>query len=171
MKIMKKTFILLVSILCTVALSAQVPPGFNYQAVVRNNSGSLIPNQTVKFRLSILSTSETGTVVYSETQSVTTNAFGMANLKAGMGTPVSGTFNSIEWGTASHFMKVEIDPDNGSSFAHLGTTQLLAVPYALHAKTVEHIPDNSVTNAKIAPMGATSGQVLKWSGTAWGSVC
>jgi hypothetical protein len=65
-------------------------------------------------------------------------------------------------------MKVEIDPDNGSSFAHLGTTQLLAVPYALHAKTAEQIPDNSVTNAKIAPMGATSGQVLKWSGSAWG---
>jgi hypothetical protein len=174
---MKKTFILFVSILCTIALSAQVPAGFNYQAVVRNNVGNLISNQNVKFRLSILSNSETGTVVYSESQSVTTNAFGMANLKAGMGTPVSGNFNSIEWGSASHFMKVEIDPDNGSSFAHLGTTQLLAVPYALHAKTAEQIPDNSVTTAKItdgavtgakiAQAGATSGQVLKWNGFTW----
>jgi hypothetical protein len=165
---MKNLLTFFVLILGYVTLTAQVPESFSYQTVVRNTAGEIVVNQTVNFRLSILSNSETGTVVYSETHSVTTNAFGMANLKAGMGTPVSGTFNSIEWGTASHFMKVEIDPDNGSSFAHLGTTQLLTVPYAFHAKTVEHIPDNSVTNAKIAQMGATSGQVLKWSGSAWG---
>jgi hypothetical protein len=146
---MKRDFILFVLILCCITLSAQIPSGFSYQTIVRNNTGNLITNQTVKFRLSILSNSETGTVVYSETQSVTTNAFGIANLKAGMGTPVSGTFNSIEWGSATHFMKVELDPDNGSTFSHLGTTQLNYVPYAFHSKTTEVIPDNSVTSSKI----------------------
>jgi hypothetical protein len=109
-----RKFILLIGLIYLIQnLFAQVPAGFSYQAVVRNNAGNLIAKQTVKFRLSILSNSETGTVVYSETHSVTTNAFGIANLKAGMGTPASGTINSIEWGTASHFMKVELDPDNG----------------------------------------------------------
>ena len=34
-------------------------------------------------------------------------------------------------------MKIEVDPDNGTSFTHLGTSPLLSVPYALHARTVE----------------------------------
>jgi hypothetical protein len=88
-----RKFILIIGLIYLMQnLFAQVPNGFSYQAAVRNNSGNLVTNQIVKFQLSILSNSETGTVVYSETHSVTTNAFGMANLKAGMGTPVSGNF-------------------------------------------------------------------------------
>ncbi|WP_158867904.1 hypothetical protein [Maribellus comscasis] len=125
-------------LLCINSLYPQVPGAFSYQAVVRNLTGDVLSNQDVTFRISILQDSESGTVVYVETHSVTTNDFGLANLKIGTGTVVDGTFGNEGWGTALHFLKVEIDPDGGTSFIEMGTTQLLAVPYAFHAQTVEN---------------------------------
>ncbi|MFZ5429139.1 MAG: hypothetical protein ACOZDD_02820, partial [Bacteroidota bacterium] len=141
--------------LLSIPLMAQVPAGFSYQAVVRNNSGEVVVNRSVNFRFSILQNSATGTSVYVETQSKQTNEFGLANLIVGAGTKVSGNFDPSGWGSNAHFLKVELDPDNGSAFSHLGTMQLMAVPYAFHAKTVETIPDNSVSSAKIVD-GAVS---------------
>jgi len=75
--------------------------------------------------------------------------FGPANLKVGMDTKMSGTFDPSAWGNNKHYLEVELDPNNGNSFYQLGTEQLLSVPYAFHAQTVEEISDNSVTSAKI----------------------
>ena len=36
-----------------------------------------------------------------------------------------------------HFLKIEVDPSNGTDFTHLGTSPLLSVPYALIARSVE----------------------------------
>ena len=114
---------------------AQVPASFNYQAVVRNSSGEIIANKTVSFRISLLRDSESGSVIYSETHTVTTNNFGLVNLKIGEGTKLSGTFSPADWGDVI-FTKVEIDPAGGSSYSHLATTQLSSVPYAFKAQTV-----------------------------------
>ncbi|MBW6534205.1 MAG: tail fiber domain-containing protein [Mariniphaga sp.] len=143
--------ILLLSLACILFLftKAQVPAGFSYQAVVRNNSGEIVAGKTVKFKFSILQNSATGTAVYVETQSKETNEFGLANLVVGSGTKVSGNFNPAAWGSNSHYLKVELDPNNGNAFSPLGTMQLMAVPYAFHAKTAEEVSDNSVTSAKI----------------------
>jgi hypothetical protein len=161
-----------------IAVYAQTPQSFRYQAVARDNSGNVLANQAVSFRISMLSGSISGSVSYSETHTgLTTNAFGLVELEIGKGTPVTGTFSAINWGSNSYFVKIEMDPAGGTSYQALSTSQLLSVPYALHAKTVEQIPDNSVTTAKItdgavtgakiAQAGATGGQVLKWNGTAW----
>jgi hypothetical protein len=143
---MKKFAISVVCFLASVVLSAQVPAGFSYQAVVRNTSGDIVANKAVKFRFSILTGTETGTSAYVETQSVTTNEFGLANLKVGMGTKISGTFDPDGWGGSKHYLKVELDPNNGNSFNVLGTSQLLSVPYAFHAKTVENETDGDPAN-------------------------
>jgi len=179
---MKKIVITLNLCLLAMIMMAQVPAGFSYQAVVRNSSGEIIASQTVKFQFTILRDSESGTPVYQETHSVTTNSFGLANLKVGMGTKVSGTFDPSSWGDNPHFLKVELDPAGGSTFTELGTTQLLAVPYAFHAKTVEDdtwgnqvvasdatLTGNGTNSSplKIAQQSATNGQVLKWNGTTW----
>ncbi|MBW6534204.1 MAG: tail fiber domain-containing protein [Mariniphaga sp.] len=146
---MKKSIFTLFFLLFTVVLMAQIPAGFSYQAVVRNNSGEIVASKTVKFKFSILQNSVTGTAVYVETQSKATNEFGLANLVVGSGTKVSGNFDPAAWGSNSHYLKVELDPNNGSTFSHLGTMQLMAVPYAFHAQTAGEIADNSVTSAKI----------------------
>ena len=134
----QKYFLVTVLILLAFAGLAQVPEAFNYQAVVRNNAGEIIVDQSVSFRISILQGSESGTEVYAETHTVSTNSFGLASLKIGDGTVVSGSFSPTGWGLATHFVKVELDPAGGSSYTHLGTSQLVSVPYAFHAMTVEN---------------------------------
>ncbi len=113
--------------------SAQTPNAFKYQAVVRNNSGQIIASQSVGFRISILQTSTTGTSVYSEKHTVQTNTFGLVTFEIGKGTVLSGTFSTINWGNDSYFVKIELDANNSGTYSEIGTSQLLAVPYALYA--------------------------------------
>ena len=113
---------------------AQAPQMMNYQAVVRDVSGNIQPNQTVSFRLGILQGSTSGINVFSETHSASTNAFGLVNLPIGGGTLVSGNFSGINWTTGPYFVQIELDDTGGSSYSLMGTSQLLSVPYALYAE-------------------------------------
>jgi hypothetical protein len=98
----------------------KLPNRFRYQAVARDNSGNVLVNQPVSFRISILSGSVSGTEAYSETHTgLTTNAFGLVELEIGKGTPVTGTFSAIEWGSNSYFVKIEMDPAGGTSHTKL----------------------------------------------------
>jgi len=140
---------LLLTIMLTMAIVittfAQSPQAFKYQAVVRDNAGEIINNQTVSFRVSIRDISGIGPVVYQETRSIITNNFGLANLLVGAGTPVIGTFSDIDWRTNVKFMEVELDPAGGSNYVYMGTTQLLSVPFALYAEDakVEELTDEN----------------------------
>lgn len=115
----------------------------NYQAVVRNASGTLVPNgSTVNFRFSILEGSASGTVLYSETQStVVNNSQGLVNLAIGEGVATVGTllwsanFRDI---TKDKYLQVEMDPSGGSSFTNLGTSKLQGVPFANNALTANY---------------------------------
>ena len=108
-------------------LNAQAPQGFNYQAVARNAQGTPLNAQVVLVKFYILTGSATGTAIYVESHSTQTNAFGLFNLTIGKGTPVSGTFQSIDWATGSKFVKVEVNTTLQS------TSELLSTPYALYA--------------------------------------
>jgi hypothetical protein len=135
---MKKSLFTLIALCITFFTFAQSPLSFNYQAVARNNTGAVLANQPVGFQISILLSSTSGPSVYVETHSVTTNNFGLANLAIGTGTVVSGTFSNINWGGFSHFVQIEMDETGGSNYQLMGTSQLLSVPYAMHATTVEN---------------------------------
>lgn len=156
-------------------ITAQAPQAFKYQAVVRDGSGNVVADRNVSFRISILNGSITGSTVYSETHTgKTTNTFGLVDLEIGKGTPVVGSFTAISWGNSSYFVKVEMDPNNGTTWQTTGTSQLLSVPYSLHAKTVESVTtdatlagNGSTSPLKIASQSASVGQVLKWDGTTW----
>ena len=137
---MKKLFTLL-ALVITLISSAQAPQGFNYQAIVRNTAGQLLLNQSVSFKFSILQNSDTGTVVYSENQTATTDDLGHIALVVGQGTATTGTFSSINWANGSYFLGIELN--TGSGFVAMGTTQLLSVPYALHANTATSTTGNS----------------------------
>ncbi|OYU82890.1 MAG: hypothetical protein CFE24_13740 [Flavobacterium sp. BFFFF2] len=105
----------------------------SYQSVVRNAANQILANQSIGVKISILEGSITGTVVYSETHTTTTNANGLFSLETGGGTPLSGTFSGINWGNGSHYIKSEIDVTGGTNYALSGTMELLSVPYALYA--------------------------------------
>lgn len=131
---MKKFTLILGLFILAFWLNAQTPQSFSYQAVVRNASGNLVKNQNVTFRASILQTSTSGTVVYSETHTATSNEFGLVTLKIGGGTVESGNFSTISWGGDIYFLKVEMDPAGGTSYVLMGYSQLLSVPYALYSE-------------------------------------
>lgn len=133
---------IIILIFLSSGIFAQVPLAFKYQAVVRDANGNIIPGKPVSFRISVLSGTATGAEVYKETHTgKMTNSFGLAELEIGKGTPVSGTFGGINWLADSYFVKVELDVQGGSNFVAMGTSQLLGVPYALAAKTVENNND------------------------------
>jgi hypothetical protein len=137
---MKKLFTLL-ALAITLIATAQAPQGFNYQAIVRNTAGQLLLNQSVSFKFSILQNSDTGTVVYSENQTANTDDLGHIALVVGQGTATIGTFSSINWANGSYFLGIELN--TGSGFVAMGTTQLLSVPYALHANTATSTTGNT----------------------------
>ncbi len=131
---MKKLSIILICLSLMIgSILAQTPGAFKYQAVVRDNAGQIIVSQNVGFRISIVEGSAAGSSVYSEKHSTQTNAFGLVNLEIGNGTNLSGSFPAIDWGSGSYFVKIELDASNNGSFSEMGTSQLLAVPYALYA--------------------------------------
>ena len=129
---MNKVFLLLMLFGATFSFG-QTPQGFKYQAVVRNADGVLLYNQVVSIKSSILADSPTGTAVYSETQTLATNEYGVVSLNVGEGTVLSGTFGSIAWGATTYFLKTELDLSGGSNFQFMGTSQIMSVPYALYA--------------------------------------
>jgi hypothetical protein len=112
---------------------AQAPQKMSYQAVVRTSANELVTSKPVGMRISILQGTATGSAVYVETQTPTTNANGLVTLEIGGGTQVSGTMTGINWATGTYFIKTETDPAGGSNYTISGASQLLSVPYALFA--------------------------------------
>ena len=132
---MKRVFALAAALLLAVMLWAQSPEKMSYQSVVRDASNALVANQTVGIQLSILQGTASGTAVYVETQTPTTNLNGLVSLQIGSGALVSGDFTSINWSSGLYFVKTEIDLLGGNTYTITGTSQLMSVPFALYAKT------------------------------------
>ena len=132
---MYKIHIVLFALLLAANTFAQAPDQMSYQAVVRDNLNNPVSSQAVGMQISVLQTNSTGTAVYVETQTPTTNLNGLISIKVGAGTVVSGDFAAIDWAAGPYFIKTETDPTGGTSYTITGTTQMLSVPYALHANT------------------------------------
>ncbi len=131
---MKKLFFcFFVFVFCYDGISQELEP-FRYQAIVRNVAGEVVASQTISFKFSILKDSTSGAVVYSEKQRVTTNPDGLISLNIGDGTEETGNFAAIDWSSGDYYLKVELDASGGTSYADIGTTQLLRIPYEFNEK-------------------------------------
>ncbi len=132
-------FISIVLFALSLEAFAQSTGNFNYQAVIRDNSGELISNQTIGVKIYILETSTSEVGIYSESHAVTTSDLGQIKLLVGNGTDPSGDFSAIDWGAGEKFIKIEIDA--GDDFVNMGTFQLFSVPYAHYAFKTENVDD------------------------------
>lgn len=143
---MNRIFTIIVVSLITASAWSQSPKKMSYQAVIRNASNVLVTSTAVGMQISILQGSASGNSVYTETQTPTTNANGLVSLEIGTG---AGTddFSAINWANGSYFIKTETDPTGGTSYSITGTSQLMSVPYALHATTAENIANDLVDDA------------------------
>jgi hypothetical protein len=153
---MKRIITICAAILMTANVFAQAPNKMSYQAIIRNASNSLVVNQTVGMRISILQSSANGTPVYVETQTPITNSNGLASIEIGGGTVVSGNFSSISWANGPYFIKTETDPTGGTIYSIVGTNQLLSVPYALYAENAGNASASSFQGVKIGFNNSTT---------------
>lgn len=131
---MKKLACFTIALFIIQLTMAQIPSGFSYQTVVRGVSGSILANTDVKIRISILKETTSGIPVSTEIFATKTSSIGLVNLVIGSLDP---SFKLIDWSKGPYFLKVEVDEKGGTNFSFVGTSQLLSVPYAFHARKAE----------------------------------
>jgi len=141
---MKKLLYSIIVLLLSVTVFAQAPQGFNYQAIARDGDNSVLKNTALDVKIGLSQGSETGTLVWEETHSVTTNDLGLFTLTIGDTTATSSggsalTFADIDWTLGLYYMKVEVN--DGGGYVDMGSTELLSVPYALFAEEGNEGPE------------------------------
>ena len=142
---------------------SQAPQKINFQSILRNTNGEVVANKSVSLKISILSGSISGSSVYSETHTKTTDISGLISIQIGNGTVLSGVFDNIVWGNTSHFIKLETDFNGGSNYVVLGTQELMSVPYALYAgktdTTVLNLTSRFSTKLNVTDTAALSARI------------
>ena len=130
----------LTTILCFfigITCHSQAPEKINYQAVVRDANGNILPNTAVPITIDVVNGVNT-CAVYSGSQ--TTNSYGLINIELDL------SACTIDWSTGTAILSSSINSVSG-------TSNLNSVPYSLHANTVTNYPST----------GNSDGDILKWS--------
>ena len=144
--------LLFVLVLQSSLIFAQTPDQFKYQAVLRNTDGTIMTEESVTVVISILR-SDLTTSVFEETHNITTSSYGLINLNIGSEEDLS----VINWDLDEYFIEISV---NGIT---IGTTQLLSVPYALHAKTAENITESDPVYLASEATNITSNDITNLS--------
>jgi len=135
----KTSFLILLSFVFYLG-TAQVPQGFNYQAVARDGTGALLGNATLQVMLYIQSSPTGGTIFWKELHNpVPTNPFGLFTVVLGTGVRQGAsnvaTFDKVDWTVTPKYIKTEIY--YSGAWRDMGNAaQLWTVPYAMTAKTI-----------------------------------
>jgi hypothetical protein len=138
-------------LLLTTTLFYSQSSGITYQAVLynpsveilpgNNNANAVLANKNICLRFSI--TDEQTSLVYQETQRVTTDEFGMVNLVIGSGNQIGGyaaSFTTIVWNSTTKKLQVAIDATGTcSNFVEISNQDFSAVPFAYASKTAESV--------------------------------
>ncbi|HUS86252.1 MAG TPA: hypothetical protein VMW76_03345 [Bacteroidales bacterium] len=142
---MKKVYTLLLFVLVSLFMIkgtayTQVPDGFNYQGVARDNSGNPIINSSLTVRVAVISQITPEVVEWEEEHSVTTNSYGLFTLMIGDpdATGIGGSANSIgdiDWAGKTLYIRTSVRYN--STWYDMDAARILAVPYALLAKDVQ----------------------------------
>lgn len=161
LKSLLKTNALIIIALLAVSFSgfAQAPNLLNYQGVARNVVGNPLPNQTMKLRLSIHDLSPSGTVVYTEIRSISTNLGGLFSVQIGSAgaSSATGTIAGVNWLVGDKYLQVELDPASNNNYIDIGTVQLVSVPYAFGAGSAATVKTNANLTGVVTSVGnATS---------------
>ena len=137
----------LIGLLSAPVLNAQYSlfKTMSYQGVARNAGGTPVANQVISVRFQL----QYGlSDAYIETQSLTTNAFGVFSAQIGEGTPVGGAFPSYDaidwWGGYVAGLQVWIDITGGTNYVQAGGTSLRSVPFAALSEQSFALLDSSL---------------------------
>ncbi len=121
---MKRIYFTIVMCVMAVALKAQM----GYQVALLNTAtGEPRANVTVTAAVSI--TNSDGATVHTETQTATTNDFGILSLSVGH----ADTFKEADWNKLPFFISVSVDG------VLVGKSQILSVPVAEYARVAGNV--------------------------------
>jgi uncharacterized protein (TIGR02145 family) len=159
-------------------LSGQVPTRFNQQVVVRDTTGQVVANRSLRLRVSLEQMVGGAAVMrYREMHQVTTNSNGLYTVEVGGGSVELGQMDSVRWDLGSVYLKTEVDPSGGQNYILSSNRELLSVPYALHAKTAEvpGLPGPAGPQGIQGPQGpqgsfpsgTQQGEMSYWDGSSW----
>jgi hypothetical protein len=124
---MQRVVFILITIIFCLEGYGQKPESFLYQVVVNNDKGEVMASKQVDLRLTIISGIPSGPLVYSESQTVTTDKDGIVTLDVGTGSNRISSVSAINWNSGTYFIKVEADLEGTHKYRELYTTQLLTV--------------------------------------------
>lgn len=126
---MKKNILFAIALFyCAISFSQN----FNYQAVVRDASNNPVTSQSMTVLVRIIAGGPSGSVLYNEVHTVTSNAQGVITFPVGGGTS-GANFQAIDWSTQNHWIDIQVDLAGGSNYTQIGTSKLQFVPYAMYA--------------------------------------
>jgi len=162
---LRLSFCLTIALVFFLSSYGQAPNGFNYQAVIRNSNGTIMQNHTVTLEFTINKATPNGASVYQETQSTSTDNFGLVNLILGEGAPLQGIFANIKWGNDKYFLKVRADIGSGFVLLTPIPIQFFSVPYAMVADSVIHGSSGNGTVTSINTGTGLQGGPITTSGT------
>lgn len=118
------------------SISILAQQGINYKALIKDDGGNVVASQNITIQFQILKGAGMS-LQYQETHaSVMTDANGIVIVNIGEGTPDSGDYSAIDWGSDDHYLNVKID--TGGGLTDLGTTPFKTVPYSFQAQKADN---------------------------------
>jgi uncharacterized protein (TIGR02145 family) len=160
-------FILLLNQFFALTVSSQVPDKMVYQVVVRDGRGEPVVNHAVGIRVWILKNNEPVSAVFLETHSLTTNENGLVTLVIGNGNPLLGSLSSIDWADGPYFLQTDTDPSGGTEYSVNTISQIVSVPYAIHAGSAERltstIPETDPVFQSSLAKGISGRDIAYWN--------
>ncbi|MBA3665134.1 MAG: hypothetical protein H0W61_13115, partial [Bacteroidetes bacterium] len=111
------------------------PQRINYQGVIRNANGMPVPNKNIGLKFHIHELGPGGTVVFTESQSITTNSLGLFSTQIGK----VNNLAVVDWLSPPYFLDLLADTAGGTSYIFLGNQQIVSVPYALYAEEAGNV--------------------------------
>ena len=124
--LMKLSLLMLLSILCSLSASAQVPSTMDYQIMATNpKTGQVLANKELTVKVELRLNSEDGESVWSKEETLTSSKSGICT--------ISLDFAGVDWTLGSYYIKAFV---NGEP---IGASQVKSVPFALMADGVSGV--------------------------------
>ena len=114
-------------------LMAQVPYAFRYQASVRDSENKPV-HESVEFEIKLFQDDEALYEIYSERHVVKPDTNGLVAFSIGEGS-TSDDFSAVVWADGPYYIQVMLDGEE------ISYSQLVSVPYAMHAQTASMLYD------------------------------
>lgn len=142
-----------------VALNAQSPEGFSYQAVARTIDGTPITETDISIRFAIRTGQAEGKFIWQEDHDLLTSPLGQFSTVIGSPEAYnqsgeSVVFNNINWSSGPYYLQIWIN--SGKGFVDLGGSVVQPVPLAKHAQQAR----NSAGNFVVTGEDGTPGEAL-----------